>query len=44
MLKARKLGWHGFVDTMESILDVLRGFEQLKMLPPLLAEGGNGGN
>ncbi|EWZ28566.1 NAD dependent epimerase/dehydratase family protein-like protein [Fusarium oxysporum Fo47] len=44
MLKARKLGWHGFVDTTESILDVLRGFEQLKMLPPLLAEGGNGKN
>lgn len=36
MLKARKLGWHGWVDTTESFLHVLRDFEKLKMLPPLL--------
>lgn len=36
MNKARKLGWHGFVDTNESIKEVLVEFEKLGMIPPVL--------
>lgn len=36
MNKARKLGWHGFVDTSESIKEVLGEFVGLGMLPALL--------
>jgi hypothetical protein len=35
MNKARKLGWHGFVDTNEAILEVLRDFARIGMLPPV---------
>lgn len=35
MSKARKLGWHGFVDSNEVIREVLGEFAGLKMLPPL---------
>ncbi|KAF2110681.1 NAD dependent epimerase/dehydratase family protein-like protein [Lophiotrema nucula] len=33
MNKARKLGWHGFVDTNECVREVLDGFAGLGMLP-----------
>ncbi|KAJ9616984.1 hypothetical protein H2200_000705 [Cladophialophora chaetospira] len=33
--KARKLGWHGFVDTAESLLDVFDDLAKLKMIPPV---------
>ena len=35
MNKARKMGWHGFVDTNESMKQVLVDFKNLGMLPPL---------
>ena len=35
MNKARKLGWHGYVDTSESILDVFEDFVKLRMIPPV---------
>lgn len=35
MNKARKMGWHGFVDTSESMKEVLGEFVGLGMLPPL---------
>lgn len=35
MNKARKMGWHGFVDTSESIKEVLKEFGELGMLPPV---------
>lgn len=35
MSKARKLGWHGFVDTEECIYEALEDFVKLKMLPPV---------
>ncbi|KAF2706961.1 hypothetical protein K504DRAFT_459399 [Pleomassaria siparia CBS 279.74] len=35
MNKARKLGWHGFVDTTECFREVLDEFVGLGMLPPL---------
>lgn len=35
MNKARKMGWHGFVDTCECIREVLGEFVGLGMLPPL---------
>jgi hypothetical protein len=38
MNKARKQGWHGFVDTSESFREVLGEFVDLGMLPPV---GGN---
>ena len=37
MNKARKMGWHGFVDSNDAILQVLEEFVTLKMLPPLTA-------
>lgn len=36
MNKARKMGWHGFVDSNEAIKEVLKEFVELRMLPPLL--------
>ncbi|KAJ4349229.1 hypothetical protein N0V95_004765 [Ascochyta clinopodiicola] len=36
MNKARKMGWHGFVDSNDAIREVLGEFAGLKMLPPLL--------
>lgn len=35
MNKARKLGWHGFVDTNESMREVLDDFAKLRMIPPV---------
>lgn len=35
MNKARKLGWHGFVDTNECFREVLDDFAKLGMLPPV---------
>ncbi|KAL9097151.1 MAG: hypothetical protein Q9165_000578 [Trypethelium subeluteriae] len=35
MNKARKRGWHGFVDSSECILEVFEDFVKLKMLPPV---------
>ncbi|EXJ76531.1 uncharacterized protein A1O5_01039 [Cladophialophora psammophila CBS 110553] len=33
--KARKLGWHGFVDSSESLLEVFEDLAKLKMIPPV---------
>jgi hypothetical protein len=35
MNKARKLGWHGFVDSAECIREVFEDFVKLKMIPPI---------
>ncbi|PPJ55560.1 hypothetical protein CBER1_05367 [Cercospora berteroae] len=35
MDKSRKLGWHGFVDSSEAILDGFKDFAKLKMIPPV---------
>ena len=42
MAKARKLGWHGYVDSNESVREVLLDFEKLSMIPhaPALAQSG----
>ncbi|KAK5211282.1 hypothetical protein LTR41_002742 [Exophiala xenobiotica] len=33
--KARKLGWHGFVDSCESLLEVFNDLAKIKMIPPV---------
>jgi hypothetical protein len=33
--KSRKLGWHGFVDSSESHLEVFDDLAKLKMIPPI---------
>ncbi|KAF2830724.1 NAD dependent epimerase/dehydratase family protein-like protein [Ophiobolus disseminans] len=35
MNKARKMGWHGFVDSNDAIREVLGEFADLKMIPPI---------
>ena len=35
MNKARKMGWHGFVDSCEAVRDVLGEFVGLGMIPPV---------
>lgn len=35
MDKARRFGWHGHVDTMESMRDVFERFVEFKMIPPM---------
>lgn len=35
MNKARKMGWHGFVDSNDAIKEVLGEFAKLKMIPPV---------
>jgi hypothetical protein len=35
MDKARALGWHGHVNSSESIKEVFRGFANIKMIPPV---------
>ena len=35
MDKSRKLGWHGFVDSSESLLEVFDDLAKLKMVPPV---------
>ncbi|EUC40526.1 hypothetical protein COCMIDRAFT_108582 [Bipolaris oryzae ATCC 44560] len=35
MNKARKLGWHGFVDTSDAFFQVFRELSALKMVPPM---------
>jgi hypothetical protein len=35
MNKARKMGWHGFVDSNDAIKEVLGEFADLKMIPPI---------
>jgi hypothetical protein len=35
MNKARKMGWHGFVDTNDAVKEVLGEFADLKMIPPV---------
>lgn len=35
MNKARKMGWHGFVDSNDAIKEVLAEFVDLKMIPPM---------
>ena len=34
MNKARKFGWHGYVDSIESIHSVFQKFTVMKMIPP----------
>ncbi len=38
MDKSRKLGWHGFVDSSESFLEVFDDLAKLKMIPPVPKE------
>jgi hypothetical protein len=33
--KSRKLGWHGFVDTYESIFVTLKELAEIGLLPPM---------
>jgi hypothetical protein len=35
MDKSRKLGWHGFVDSTESLLAVFQDLAAIKMIPPV---------
>ncbi|KAI7550775.1 hypothetical protein KC331_g2965 [Hortaea werneckii] len=35
MDKSRKLGWHGFVHSSESLLHVFRDLAEIKMIPPV---------
>ena len=35
MNKNRKLGWNGFVDTEESIAEVIGEMVELKLVPPM---------
>lgn len=35
MNKNRRLGWHGFVDTRESIEEVIREMARLRLVPPM---------
>jgi hypothetical protein len=35
MNKARKMGWHGFVDTNECFREVLDDFAKIGMIPPV---------
>ncbi|KAK3630103.1 hypothetical protein LTR56_017629 [Elasticomyces elasticus] len=35
MDKSRKLGWHGFVDSTESLLEVFKDLVKIKMIPPV---------
>jgi hypothetical protein len=35
MDKSRELGWHGFVDSSESFLEVFDDLAKLKMIPPV---------
>ena len=37
MNKARKMGWHGLVDSNDATLEVLGEFVKMKMLPPLIS-------
>jgi hypothetical protein len=32
--KSRKLGWHGFVDSHDSLIKVFEELAELKMIPP----------
>jgi len=34
--KARKLGWHGFVDSYESAFRVFQEFAEFKLVPPMV--------
>lgn len=34
MNKARKFGWHGYVDSIESMRAVFEKFAEMKMIPP----------
>ena len=38
MGKSRKLGWCGYVDSHEAILETIGELEVLKMLPPIKME------
>ena len=35
MDKSRKLGWHGFVDSSEGLLEVFKDLAKIKMIPPV---------
>jgi len=35
MDRSRKLGWHGFVDSTEGLLEVFKDLAKLKMIPPV---------
>lgn len=36
--KARSMGWHGHVNSTESIFEVFKDFERIKMIPPVPKE------
>lgn len=36
--KARSMGWHGHINSAESIFEVLRDFERIKMISPIPEE------
>ncbi|KAK3066566.1 hypothetical protein LTR53_017034 [Teratosphaeriaceae sp. CCFEE 6253] len=38
MDKSRKHGWHGFVDSTESLLEVFKDLARIKMIPPVPEE------
>jgi hypothetical protein len=33
MDKARKMGWHGYADTLEVVMETFERFAELKMIP-----------
>ena len=35
MDKSRKLGWNGFVDSCEGLLEVFKDLASIKMIPPV---------
>ena len=35
MSKARKMGWHGYVDTLDVVQKTFEHFAELKIIPPL---------
>jgi len=35
MDKARKMGWHGYADTLEVVIKTFERFAELKMIPPV---------
>lgn len=36
--KARGLGWHGHIDTMEAMREVFESFVEMGMIPPMLGQ------
>jgi hypothetical protein len=38
--KSRQLGWHGFVDSGDAILDTIKELAEMKMVPKLVQTEG----